>query len=80
MLKKLPGEKKKKSYFYLHIFIFQLSEKHKGKQKKNQKTQNNSQTGEEVKTNICLGVFTRDWWEIKGVWNGCKGKLQYEQT
>lgn len=36
MLKILSG-KKKKSYFYLHIFIFQLSEKRKGKQKKNQK-------------------------------------------
>lgn len=53
--------KKKKSYFYLHIFIFQLSEKRKGKQKKTKKTQNNSQTREEVKTNICLGVFTRHW-------------------
>lgn len=31
------------------------------KNKQTKKEQNNSQTHEEVKTNTCLGAFTRDW-------------------
>ena len=48
-------------YPHLHVLDRELCLKYYRGKKKTKKTQNNSQTREEVKTNICLGVFTRDW-------------------
>lgn len=53
--------KKKRVIFICTFSYFSSVRSVRGSKKKTKKTQNNSQTREEVKTNICLGVFTRDW-------------------